>query len=274
LSTLGDRLQGAWGFQALEVEGNAMPSAMIAAAQIVMDGDRFTTSGMGGVYSGTFTVDELADPQEIDLRFADGEHAGRVSPGILKLDDACLTICLALAGGTRPVSFSTAPGSGHALEVLRRSAGVRSGAAALAAGEPDSATASDVGAETPEMSGDLAALQGEWTMLRGRMDGQDLDRRFAATGSRVVEGSRVTVTFGGTTFLSARFTIDPSTEPKSMDFAIVAGPQAGATMAGIYRIDGEILHVCYGSQGNTRPTEFAAEPGDGQTYGVWRRATA
>lgn len=270
MASLADRLQGAWNITSLEVEGNAVSGAALGTAQIVMQGDRFTTTGMGGAYGGTFVVEETDALHTIDLLYTEGEHTGKTSPGIVKLDDGCLTICMALAGGTRPKAFTTTPGSDHALEVLRR-AETSNTAPATSSAEVQAGPTAGSAPIPAELSGDLEMLQGEWAMVSGRMGGENLFRQLVTTARRSVTGDHVTVSIGGAVFLDAAFTVDADTDPKSMDYTLLAGPNRGATLAGIYRIDGDTLTICYHSAGGPRPTEFAAEMGDGRTLGVWRR---
>jgi uncharacterized protein (TIGR03067 family) len=113
-----DKLQGTWRIASLEIEGNAMP----ATGSITIEGDRFTTSTMGAEYSGTIRIDASKRPKRFDLVFDTGPHAGNRSLGIYQLDGDSWRICLGFAGAPRPVSFATAPGSDHALEMLVRGA--------------------------------------------------------------------------------------------------------------------------------------------------------
>jgi uncharacterized protein (TIGR03067 family) len=95
---------------------------MPASGSISIDGDRFTTSTMGAEHSGTIQIDAAKRPKRFDLVFTTGPHAGSRSLGIYQLDGDSWRICLGSAGNSRPTSFSTAPGSGHVLEMLARGA--------------------------------------------------------------------------------------------------------------------------------------------------------
>jgi uncharacterized protein (TIGR03067 family) len=111
-----EKLQGTWHIASLEIDGNSMP----ATGSITIDGDGFTTSAMGAEYSGTIRIDASKRPKRFDLVFTTGPHAGSRSLGIYQLDGDAWRICLGSAGNSRPTSFATAPGSGHALETLVR----------------------------------------------------------------------------------------------------------------------------------------------------------
>src|SRR6266566_5034123 len=113
-------LQGEWRFVGLQVDGNDMPAAAIAQSRLLMDGDRFRMESPEANYDGIFTIDASTEPMRIDIEFVEGPEAGNWSYGIYELDGDQLTICLGVAGASRPKSFSTKKGSGHALERLRR----------------------------------------------------------------------------------------------------------------------------------------------------------
>jgi len=113
-----DKLQGTWRIASLEIEGSAMP----ASGSITIAGDRFTTATMGAEYSGVVEIDASKRPKRFDLVFTTGPHSGSRSLGIYQLDGDSWKICLGFAGSARPTSFTTAPGSGHALETLTRCA--------------------------------------------------------------------------------------------------------------------------------------------------------
>jgi len=268
-------LQGVWNITSLEVEGAVMSAPAFAGSQIVMTGDRFTTASMGAEYSGTFAIDSSVEPNQLDLNFTDGPHAGEKSPAIFKMEGGVLTICLAFAGGSRPADFTTAPGSGHALETLQRGT-LREPDSTMAGVSESSGQLGQIVDEAEPINflfGDAeeaARLQGEWAMVSGAMDGQTLPANFVHTGKRVVKGNVVTVAFGGQTFLKARITIDPHSSPRSMDYELLEGPNAGKHQFGIYEFDEGLLRVCSTPPGTTRPTEFESKPGDGRVLSVWR----
>jgi uncharacterized protein (TIGR03067 family) len=118
-------LEGEWNFVGLQVDGNDMPPAATASSRLLIDGDRFRMESPEANYDGIFTIDAGAEPMRIDIEFVEGPEAGHSSLGIYELAGDQLTICLGLVGSTRPVSFSTKPGSGHALERLRRASAGR-----------------------------------------------------------------------------------------------------------------------------------------------------
>src|SRR5262245_9174006 len=118
-------LEGTWAFARLEIEGNAMPSAMLEASRVLIDGDRFRTDSPEATYEGIFNINVEAQPHEIDIEFVSGPEAGRWNFGIFRLDGDQLELCLDLNGKPRPTEFRTTPGSGQACETLVRTSGSR-----------------------------------------------------------------------------------------------------------------------------------------------------
>ena len=118
-------LEGDWRFASLEIDGTIVPAAVASASRILIDGDRFRTESAEGTYEGIFTLDAGKTPPHIDIEFVAGPEAGNTCLGVYELHGDRLTLCLGLAGSPRPKAFATRPGSGHALERLRRVSAAR-----------------------------------------------------------------------------------------------------------------------------------------------------
>ncbi len=69
---------------------------------------------------GTFTLDPIRKPKEIDETITAGPNRGKVFKGIYEIDETHHTICFGAAGSERPTDFSAKPGSGRVLQVWRR----------------------------------------------------------------------------------------------------------------------------------------------------------
>jgi uncharacterized protein (TIGR03067 family) len=118
---------------------------------------------------------------------------------------------------------------------------------------------------------DLERLQGEWTMVSGEIQGEAMPDEIRTTARRVAKENETTVTVSGQLFMKARFTLDPTKKPKSIDYEMTGGPTEGKKQLGIYEIDGEAVKFCFASPGQDRPTEFKTAAGDGRTLSVWKR---
>lgn len=118
---------------------------------------------------------------------------------------------------------------------------------------------------------DTVALQGKWSMVSGERDGQPLPPSMLSSSKRVAEGDQVTVTIDGELFLKARFTIDPSKRPATIDYAVTEGIHKGKTQLGIYELDGDTVKFCFCTPGKPRPSDFTTKPESGRTASVWKK---
>jgi uncharacterized protein (TIGR03067 family) len=263
------KLQGTWTIAALEVNGQKMSAGMLAAASIVVQGDHFTSLGMGATYEGTLSLDPARKPKAFDLKFTAGPEKGHTSLGIYALDGATWKLCLTVSGKSRPKKFATSPGSGLALETLHR-------AAAGAKSAKKAPSASKAKASPPAEAADpnfvpAPELDGEWAMVSCVMNGQALPQAFVKSGRRVSKGGAMQVLVSGQTMMTAQVSVNRSTQPMSMDYVCAAGPATGQRQHGIYALDGDSLKICFAALGDPRPTEFSSSTGDARTFAVWRR---
>ena len=118
---------------------------------------------------------------------------------------------------------------------------------------------------------DLAALQGEWTMVSGENGGGQFPADSVKTGKRVCKGDDLTVTFGGMTIIKATITLDATKDPKTIDYKLTDGPSKGKVQLGIYELKDGTFKSCFAAPDHERPTEFETKAGDGRTLSVWKR---
>jgi uncharacterized protein (TIGR03067 family) len=116
---------------------------------------------------------------------------------------------------------------------------------------------------------DLAQLQGEWMMLSGSADGQPMPEEMRKEMKRMCKGDEITVMMGAQVFLKAKFTLDPTKKPKTIDYDMTEGFSKGKKQLGIYELNGDTFKACFNSPGAERPTEFRA--GAGLTLSEWKR---
>lgn len=249
-------LQGAWRVTALEVDGQPMAAETLKEARIVIEGSRFTSTGMGAVYGGTLELDSSAAPARLDLKFDSGPEQGNINRGIYELTGESWRLCLATRGTVRPTSFVSPPGSGIALEILVRGSVPKA-----------RKTKSKPMAQPP--SGRATEFEGEWQMVSGVMNGVAMNASDVRWVKRVTRGNQTTVLAGPQTMLKVEFSYDPS---GTIDYLNLAGAHKGKRQEGIYRFDGDVLTVCSAAPGAQRPAEFASLAGDGRTLTVWKRA--
>jgi uncharacterized protein (TIGR03067 family) len=244
-------LQGAWGFATLELDGKPIPEQAIAGSRLEIAGNKFTHTTGDVVYKGTFKVDATLKPKTIDLMFTEGPEKGNTALGIYELNSDTWRICLTVTAKERPKEFATKSGSGLALETLKRKK----------AGEPADA-----------LKAELAKFTGEWTMVSGEINGQAVPEQMRSQFKRIATGDETLVMLGESTFMRAKFAVDPAKKPKAIDYTMLEGPNKGQKQLGIYEFDGENLKFCFASAGKERPTEFTSPEGSGRVASVWKKA--
>jgi uncharacterized protein (TIGR03067 family) len=254
-----DLLQGAWTITAMDMDGQTMPETMLGDARLVIEGSRFTSTGMGAVYEGTLKLDSSSSPAHLDMRFDAGPEKGNTNLGIYQLGRDSWKLCLATRGTVRPSTFASPTGSGIAVQTLARGkvAKARKGKTTAASKGP---------------SGPATEFEGEWRMLSGVMNGAAMDASAVQWVKRVTRGNQTTVLAGPQTMLKVEFSFDPSSAPQSIDYLNLAGAAKGKRQQGIYRFEGDVLTVCTAPPGAARPAEFTSVPGDGRTLTTWKRA--
>jgi uncharacterized protein (TIGR03067 family) len=271
-----EKLQGTWLIQTLEMDGAVVAGAAGMGAKITIENDKFTTTGMGATYRGTLKIDAKTAPKKLDMAFLEGPERGNSSLAIYELDGDSWKLCLGLTGKDRPTDFATRPGSGHVLETLARQAAGKAATPTKPAGPDRGSAATTKQQELP--AGDflsdpkeLERLQGEWTGVTLVLSGETLPAQFLKGAKRIVKGNETTVIIGGQTMMKAMFVVNSSVTPKTIDYTITDGADQGKKQLGIYEIEGDIAKYCFGAVGKDRPTTFESKPGDGRTYGTWKR---
>ncbi len=117
---------------------------------------------------------------------------------------------------------------------------------------------------------DLAKFQGEWIPTVYIVDGKTWTEAERKSIHLSVKGNVSTFKRHGDTGRGT-YTLDPTTTPKSLDIAIMAGKSAGKIELAIYTFDGEILKVCLAAPGQPRPKDFVSRAGSGHNLEVWKR---
>jgi len=108
-------------------------------------------------------------------------------------------------------------------------------------------------------------IQGKWSMTKGEANGENLPEDF-------VKGFTITFTKGKFEAKLAdgsgedgEYKIDPKAKPATASFT--AG---GETRKGIYKFDGDDLHLCVSDKGGETPKEFSGK--DGNLFFVLKKA--
>jgi len=70
------------------------------------------------------------------------------------------------------------------------------------------------------------------------------------------------------------YKLDPSKSPRSIVMTVTQGEWKGKTSYGIYRLEGDLLRICYALPGQPAPAEFTTKPGSKQLCFVMKRVAA
>jgi uncharacterized protein (TIGR03067 family) len=115
---------------------------------------------------------------------------------------------------------------------------------------------------------DLQALQGTWQAQSITENGQDVPAEEAGKLRLVFAGSTVTILTGEDKGPESTFTLDATNKPATMD---IKDKKSGTTLA-IYRLEADVLTICFANPGETRPKEFASKRGAKQALLVFKRS--
>jgi uncharacterized protein (TIGR03067 family) len=115
-----EKLQGVWNMVSLEMDGRTMPASMLGGARIAIQGDHFTSIGMGATYEGTIEIDATRIPRTLNMNFRAGPEKGNTSLGIYEIEEDTWRLCVTTRGTDRPTKFAGEPGTGNAFEILQR----------------------------------------------------------------------------------------------------------------------------------------------------------
>ena len=118
---------------------------------------------------------------------------------------------------------------------------------------------------------DMKLLEGEWSMVSAEREGNALPEEVVKTARRIVKDGETTTELNGKMVLKAKFKVDPSKKPKTIDYDITDGPAKGKAMIGIYELKGDDFKACMVMSDQARPTDFTTKEGDGRTLSVWKR---
>jgi uncharacterized protein (TIGR03067 family) len=116
---------------------------------------------------------------------------------------------------------------------------------------------------------DLERMQGDWAAESMIRDGQAFADADAQAFFRTVKGDAYTVYRFSKAAGKGTMKLDANKSPKTVDFV----PDGGKLppIAGIYKLEGDTLTLCYAPPGKPRPATFASDPDSGLTLSVWQR---
>jgi uncharacterized protein (TIGR03067 family) len=117
---------------------------------------------------------------------------------------------------------------------------------------------------------DRKLMAGTWEPVSVEYSGWPLHDRLSELVIIEADGN-MRVEKDGKVMRAAKTMIDPTQNPKAIDFEATAGEYKGDKMKGIYDLAGDILKVCRTGPDGERPTEFSSKLGSGVGLGIYRR---
>jgi uncharacterized protein (TIGR03067 family) len=110
---------------------------------------------------------------------------------------------------------------------------------------------------------DKDKLQGKWSVVSAKGNGQDLPADLARSVKIAFEGDKYAVTIFDQK-ITGTFKVDPTKKPKELDINTADGKIAKA----IYELNGDTLKIAEGEAGDARPKEFLSKEGNNITVMV------
>ena len=110
-------------------------------------------------------------------------------------------------------------------------------------------------AVTPE---ERRPLEGAWAPVAVSVAGQSLEPSELRVRYLLIEGDGYRIIDRSNRVVdSGHYTLNTAHQPAAIDIVGDSGPNAGKTLCGIYRLDGDELTMCYDVEGGERPAGLA-----------------
>lgn len=121
---------------------------------------------------------------------------------------------------------------------------------------------------------DRKQIEGTWKVVAAILYGSKVPEAEAQKLS-VVNGSdgAWSIRSEGKEIGKGTSAIDPTAEPKTIDFTPTEGDAKGLKYLGIYELDENTRRLCFSRPGKERPTEFTSAPGSQDILVTFQRVT-
>lgn len=122
-----------------------------------------------------------------------------------------------------------------------------------------------------DVEAELKRFQGSWKQIAYERDGvtEPLDEQGWDPSTRFTGDEFVVTLADGSIPIRGTYTIDPTRNPKTVDWTDTIGEDAGKTLLAIYALEEDRLIFCAAYPGLDRPGEFKTRPG--QVLRVFKR---
>jgi len=110
---------------------------------------------------------------------------------------------------------------------------------------------------------ELQKLQGIWQQIECEIDGvKNPPEEYGAEPVSTFIGDTFVVTrVDGSVVIKGTLSLDPTRQPKTIDWTDTYGADAGKTFPAIYTLDEQRFIFCASDEGQPRPTDFRTQNG-------------
>jgi uncharacterized protein (TIGR03067 family) len=116
-----EKIQGSWQVEAIEADGNKLPSEDVTNMMLVIKGNEYTLMrGEAREDGGSFTLAPDNQPKRMDVRPKHSPNEDQILPAIYEVAGDTMRFCCALHGTERPTVFATKEDSGQVLVTYKR----------------------------------------------------------------------------------------------------------------------------------------------------------
>jgi uncharacterized protein (TIGR03067 family) len=107
-----EEIQGEWSCVSAVFDGKPLPKSTVTELRLKLTADRYKTERESEVlFDSKYTLNNSAEPKEINMIGTEGDLAGKEAQGIYLLEGNTLKICYTMPGQKRPATFESLLGS-------------------------------------------------------------------------------------------------------------------------------------------------------------------
>lgn len=123
-----------------------------------------------------------------------------------------------------------------------------------------------------EKLNDATAIQGIWLPVQAQLSGKSMKQEVLKIITLKLENGKYEVTAENVD--KGTYTINPASNPGTIDITGVEGPNVGKRIPAIYELNGDTLRICYNLAGGVHPTAFQSASGTQQFLVTYKRKKA
>ena len=119
----------------------------------------------------------------------------------------------------------------------------------------------------------VGEIKGDWTIIAMKMGNRSAPDDLIKGLTSNFDGESYTNKASDKVVEQGTYRVDPSKTPRTIDFAIKVGPDAGKRQLGVYAVDGETLTLCVSEAGSDeRPASLTPKADSPAMTFVMKRA--